>query len=628
MRCSLGFVACGSLVAALMSGCGDQAVNPAWQAMCTTFCGRVLWCFPGASASECRSLCLYEFKGIPCEADPALLDECTDGIEALSCVEIGESELPPVCAHMCTGGLCEGVECDDDNECTDDLCNPVDGSCESESLPDGTPCEGGGCEDGVCTSAFSCSEEGIRAAVATGGGPYTFACDGPTTVTTEAEIFVDKDVILNGEGNLTVDGNDQHRIFSVLSGVMAELHGFTLSGGYAEWSEYEPNGGGAIFNEGTLTIMDCSMSNNSAARPPNLSGEGAAIDNPGTLTLANSTISHNEGGSSVASDGTLMVTHSSVSENSGYGISSGGTLTLIDSAVSANRAGLVNWGGAATLTRVTISGNSGSYQGGGLSNHDTLTATDILVSQNDAEAFGGGIHNSGELVLHNSSVTGNSAQNGGGIYNDLGTATLTALTVSGNNANEGGGVSTHGGTVTVVDSTVSQNSASWRGGGFLLYGEATLINSTVSGNDAQQGGGILAEGGITMVHTTVSRNTAGGGGAIQGFGTLTAAASLIDGDCEIYSTVSDGYNIESPGNTCGFDQVTDQTAEELKLGPLADNGGPTQTHALLPGSVAIDVIPPAACLDADGEPLTEDQRGVARPQGPACDVGAFELGQP
>jgi hypothetical protein len=105
---------------------------------------------------------------------------------------------------------------------------------------------------------------------------------------------------------------------------------------------------------------------------------------------------------------------------------------------------------------------------------------------------------------------------------------------------------------------------------------------------------------------------------------------LVDGDCS-GMIVSDGYNIESPGNTCAFNRETDQTGktpEELKLEPLADNGGPTQTHALLPGSVAIDVIPPAACLDADGEPLTEDQRGVARPQGPACDVGAFELGQP
>jgi hypothetical protein len=89
-----------------------------------------------------------------------------------------------------------------------------------------------------------------------------------------------------------------------------------------------------------------------------------------------------------------------------------------------------------------------------------------------------------------------------------------------------------------------------------------------------------------------------------------------------------GGNIESPTNECGFTDPTDLvsvTEAELNLGPLADNGGPTPTQALLPGSVAIDHIPPSMCLDQDGLPLATDQRGVARPQGIACDVGAFEV---
>ena len=94
--------------------------------------------------------------------------------------------------------------------------------------------------------------------------------------------------------------------------------------------------------------------------------------------------------------------------------------------------------------------------------------------------------------------------------------------------------------------------------------------------------------------------------------------------------VSLGHNIESPGNTCGFDQATDQvsiTAEQLALGPLADNGGPTMTHALLPGSFAIDQIPAVDCGDAAGAPLTTDQRGEPRPEtgDSMCDVGAFEV---
>ena len=93
-----------------------------------------------------------------------------------------------------------------------------------------------------------------------------------------------------------------------------------------------------------------------------------------------------------------------------------------------------------------------------------------------------------------------------------------------------------------------------------------------------------------------------------------------DGDCDARSSItSNGSNIESPGNTCGFDQATDEVdvAEgQLNLGPLQDNGGPTMTHALLPGSVAIDVIPADMCE------VDEDQRG--EPRDSMCDVGAFE----
>jgi len=114
-----------------------------------------------------------------------------------------------------------------------------------------------------------------------------------------------------------------------------------------------------------------------------------------------------------------------------------------------------------------------------------------------------------------------------------------------------------------------------------------------------------------------------GGGAINtwgGEGTLTN--SLIDGDCQGYYNVSGGYNIESPGDTCGFDQTTDlYEVPDLKLGPLQDNGGLTETHALLPGSPAINRIPGAACE------VETDQRGEPRPEtgGTMCDVGSFEV---
>jgi hypothetical protein len=99
---------------------------------------------------------------------------------------------------------------------------------------------------------------------------------------------------------------------------------------------------------------------------------------------------------------------------------------------------------------------------------------------------------------------------------------------------------------------------------------------------------------------------------------------LVEGECtqeggEVTWT-SNGYNIESPGDTCGFDQNTDEAGvPDPMLGPLQNNGGPTQTHALLPGSDAINQIPEAACE------LEEDQRGEPRPGGTMCDVGAFEV---
>jgi hypothetical protein len=120
------------------------------------------------------------------------------------------------------------------------------------------------------------------------------------------------------------------------------------------------------------------------------------------------------------------------------------------------------------------------------------------------------------------------------------------------------------------------------------------------------------------------------GGGIYNFGELTLTNTLVDNyyGCGGGTALSGGGNIESPGDTCGFNDPTDQvniSAEDLNLGPLADNGGPTETHALLPGSVAIDQIPEADCVDADGQPLTTDQRGEPRPAGSGCDVGAFEV---
>jgi hypothetical protein len=211
----------------------------------------------------------------------------------------------------------------------------------------------------------------------------------------------------------------------------------------------------------------------------------------------------------------------------------------------------------------------------------------------------------------NSNVLGN----GRGISNQ-GTATLINSTVSGNDL---GILNPESVTLKLTNSAVTGNT----GLGIHNLGTAMLTQNTLSGNYT----GIFNGGTATLIQSTVSGNSYAGIDN-SGAGTLTLSNTLVDDNC-LGAVVSNGYNIESPGDTCGFDQTGDQpgvTAEALALEPLADNGGPTMTHALLPGSVAIDQIPEADCVDADGQPLTTDQRGEPRPEtgSTMCDVGALE----
>lgn len=226
------------------------------------------------------------------------------------------------------------------------------------------------------------------------------------------------------------------------------------------------------------------------------------------------------------------------------------------------------------------------------------------------------------LTISNGNAVGD---DGGGIYNG-GTLTISNCTLSGNSASFGGGIANiNAPSLTIISSTVSGNSATKNGGGIYSYGKLTIINSTVSGNSAVSGvgGGLEAFVELTMSSSTVSGNSALGGGGIYNLDTWTVKSSIVGGntsggDCLGVATSDLGSNLDTDGS-CVFTTVT---AAQLKLGPLAGNGGPTQTMALLAGSVAVDAA--ADCTDASGNTLATDQRGVARPVGPACDIGAFE----
>jgi hypothetical protein len=277
-------------------------------------------------------------------------------------------------------GLCEGVTCEDTECKIDGACDASDGMCDYMLVEDGIVCSDGECLDGVCApvGAFPCTEEGIRGAIAEGGGQHFFACDGPTTVVTEAEIEIDNDVILDGEGKLIVAGNEDHRVFFVVEGVTAELRGLTITKGHRldATVSYGSDGGG-IYNEGTLTLTHSAVSGNAAE------GAGGGILNAGTLTLTQSTVSGNTanvGGGGIFNIrgwptylGTLMLADSTVSGNTA-GSSGGGGIHSID--------------GTVMLTNSTVSGNTANLGGGILSGGRgaTLTLTNSTVSGNSAEA--------------------------------------------------------------------------------------------------------------------------------------------------------------------------------------------------------------------------------------------------
>ena len=279
--------------------------------------------------------------------------------------------------------------------------------------------------------------------------------------------------------------------------------------------------------------------------------------------------------------------------------------------------GLDNEGGTVTISNSTFSGNSASY-GGGLENgNGTVSISNSTFSGNSAPgpaalASGGGLDNfGGTLSISNSTFSGNSASSGqgGGLSNYGGTLSISNSTFSGNSASYGGGLS-NGGPLSISNSTFSGNSAS--GGGGLFYnsnGELTISNSTFSGNsaDSGQGGGLFTfYGEVNIGGSIVAENTGGDCSNVDlGFGSYT----------------DQGYNLTSD-SSCGLAGTGSVQNTNPKLGPLASNGGRTQTMALLKGSPASDYIPLSSSLC----PAT-DQRGHKRPDSPqesACDIGAYE----
>lgn len=308
------------------------------------------------------------------------------------------------------------------------------------------------CEASVCP----CTEEGLRGALEEGGGPFTFSCDGASVIATSAELIVRRDVILDGEGMLTVDARDTHRVLSVFEGASAELRSLVITGGNATIADARGERGGGIFNVGTLLLRDV------------------------LITDCAATV-----GSGIYSEAALMVEQSTIARNRDGG-------------------------------------------------------------------FSGGVHIAG------------------------GTATITNSTIAENTVN---GVYARCSTVRMSHTTLAGNS------------DADIQFDSGCRPDAELEANIVA-------------GRCGGG---------------------LDRLQSNGYNIESPADTCGFRRAADLNDVEpgrLDLQPIGPTDGGSLTMALGTESIAIDRIGLSACR------ATVDQRGLERPQGDACDVGAYEVEVP
>src|SRR6266536_2838158 len=256
----------------------------------------------------------------------------------------------------------------------------------------------------------------------------------------------------------------------------------------------------------------------------------------------------------------------------------------------------------------------------------SVTIGQLTIIHGNA-ARGGGIQNAGTLTLTNSTV----AVSGGGIVNFFGTVSMSQTTIAGNtasgkNSEGGGGIANGDGTLTVDKTTISGNSTNSGTGGSAIFNILTtsVSNSTISGNTSPQtSGSILNSDTLTLSYVTIASNSSG----IVNTASVTATGTIIADSTQGPNCFGNrfqepsGFNLDS-GTSCQLSEPTDLTGTDPLLAKLASNGGPTQTQALQAASPAID----HGGTSANGCPPT-DQRGVTRPQGPACDIGAFELAQ-
>lgn len=483
-------------------------------------------------------------------------------------------------------------------------------------------------------SAGSCTEAALENAVTTvaaAGGKITFNCGGPATIVLTSQKFFQNVsnpnlvYTLDGGGLITLSGGGSTRLIYQTTGTL-NVQNITLTGGLAQGADDNASGGALRSDSGLGIALPLNLTNVTfTSNATNLTvpptppfspfdyGGGAVFTRWGIVTVTNCTFSNNTandtaGGALHGRSSTINIAGSAFSSNTSNGGGFGGAIWIdgLSPTVSGTN-------GTLQISTTTFTGNSSRNQGGAIGFY-------LYPEKNES------------ATLDTVSVTGNQVVDSSGTF--LGTRAF------------GGGLSGDRGNVTILNSTfannvVRSNAGGGSGGGISLTsnGTVTISNSTISNNRAEgtnsetSGGGLLVSGNsqpFQVTHATIAFNFAGftGGGIVsQTNGTLRntivanndAAAFPSPFQDQCSSTLTNGGGVmEFPANNPPC--VSGVTAANPLLAPLASNGGFAQTHLLQPGSPAIDA---GACV------LATDQRGIPRPQGPACDLGAVEeLGPP
>ncbi len=388
-----------------------------------------------------------------------------------------------------------------------------------------------------------------------------------------AELTVSNHLKLTGLGaaKLTISGNNASRVFWIDADVTVEISAVMITGGAGD-------AGGAIYSEGTLRLENSELSQNYA-------NYGGAICSRGVLDIADSVLSDNR------------------SRGHGGAIGHLGTaLNVAASTFSGNKAG----------------GSSGAID---LWTHGSTKITDSTLSNNEAGNYGGAIQNLfSTLTVTNSALLGNSARYGGAIDSALGAVQLTNSTVSGNSSDSsGGGIYNYGGPLEITNSTLTANRADADGDGWGQGGG--LYNSSSSSFPDPALNNTLLAGNM--------RGAAGSDNPDDIYGTVDPDSSHnLIGDAVTAGGLTHGANGNIVGNE-GEETIDIATVLDPNL---AYNGGPTLTHALVAGSLALNAGDNTKAVDGDGNPLVYDQRGeIKEGEGfdrivdGTVDIGAFEV---